>query len=171
MFSANATTTVDIVPVNDPAFLNFQSRSLIFNEATRNEVFLFEPGDTITDSDGITLEWISLEIISPVDSYDAFAVNIGTSNLVVDYRSASEGERRLLNISGTADNATYVEVLQTVSFVNVFPGLELANRLVEVTTYDGETESPPHSITIIIQPFDDPPMCFFGEWVCIPLQN
>lgn len=167
-FNTTATTSVNILPVNDPAFFNFQNRTINFNESTRDLVLLFLSEDTLTDSDGNTLEWVSLEIVSPIDAYDDLMVDVGTTGLIVDYRSPSEGESLLLNISGRANNTVYIGVLQTVAFSNVFPGLDLTSREVEVITYDGETESPSHDITIDILPFDDPPMCFFGEWVSMP---
>ncbi len=165
-FNATAITKVDIIPVNDPAFFSFQTRNVTFDESIQNnKLQLFESGDTLTDSDGNMLEWISLEIVSPIDVYDALMVDVSTTGLTLDYHTASENEILMLNISGRADNATYLSVLQTVAFSNVFPGIVLTSRLVEVVTYDGETESPPHTITINIQPFDDLPMCFFEEWV------
>ena len=159
-FEFTATTLVTIIPTNDPVIFSFDTRSITFNESTREPVNLFEPGDTLVDSDGNSLHWVSVIIRPTIDEMDVLFADPGTSGLLVDNSTDADGNI-VLTISGYANFSTYENVLQTLTFQNTYPGLNLDNRTVEIVTFDGETESPPTLIVISIDSFDDLPVCYF----------
>jgi hypothetical protein len=162
-FISMATTRVTIIPTNDRAIITFGdgTRSLVYDESARIPLNLFNENDTITDSDGNTLDWLAIRLTPGVDSSDVIAVDVEGTGLMVTTTTASDGEV-LLNISGNADLSDYESILNSVTFVNVFPGMAQAPRRLEVVTYDGETPSAVHPITIAIDSFNDPPLCFFN---------
>ena len=138
-------------------------RTLVFNETTRTPVSLFEPTDNITDSDGQTLQWLSIEI-TPTYMMDMLLGDRLDTGLSLEVTATDTGNI-LLNVSGEANHSTYERVLQSISFVNDFPGINTTRRLVQVITFDGTTTSPPHEIFIAVDQFDDDPMCFFNTLV------
>ena len=158
VFSNSAFTTVIIIPTNDPAFFNFTTRQLVFDEASRIPLFLFSQNDTLIDPDGGTLQWITISIVSPIDPNDALVADIQGMGLQV-YGSGGG----MLNISGEGSFRDYERVLDTVAYNNLFPGMNLTERVITVFTFDGMTESFVHLITINVTSFDDQPMCFFDN--------
>lgn len=161
-----ATTTVQVVSTNDRAILTFSggSRDLMYDESVREPIALFGGDDTITDSDGETLVWLTIRLTPGVDVNDVLAADAGSTGLTVSVVTSADGEV-FLNISGSAEHALYESVLTSVTFVNTFPGMALDTRRLEVVPFDGETESDTYFITIAIDSFDDPPMCFFNQEV------
>lgn len=161
-----ATATVHVVSTNDQAILTFAggSRDLTYDEFLREPIALFEGNDGITDSDGDTLVWLTVQITPGVDINDVLAADTGDTGLMVSVVMSDDGEV-LLNISGKAEHALYESVLTSVTFVNTFPGMAQDERRLEVVTFDGETESDTYYITIAIDGFDDPPMCSFTQEV------
>ena len=138
-------------------------RTLVFNETTRTPLSLFEPTDNITDSDGQMLQWVSIEI-TPTYTMDMLLGDSLDTGLSLEVTTTDTGNI-LLNMSGEANHSIYERVLQSVRFVNDFPGINTTQRLVQVVTFDGMTASPPHEIFIAVEDFDDDPMCFFNTLV------
>ena len=168
-FTSTAASFVRIIPTNDPTIFSFENRSLTFNEATRAPIYLLMPGDTLVDSDDNALQWVVFEISPALDESDEISLDPATTELTIN----SEGSK--LNISGYASFSIYEVALTNVTFRNSYLGLSLETRVVQVVTFDGETESPPTEITITIVPFDDAPVCYFrntpvsGTLTYIPL--
>ena len=163
-FSFTASTLVFIIPTNDPAVFTFNNSVVVFDEMARTPVKLFQPNDTLTDPDGNTLWWLTVQIWPSVDEMDILSADPDTSNSVdVDLNADMD----MLNISGYANFSIYEMVLQTVTFSNLFPGINLANRTIRIVTFDGETESPPTLINLRIDAFDDIPMCYFNAMVSV----
>ena len=161
LFRNTAFTIIEIIPTNDPAFIDITNPNITFNETTRDPLNLFSSNDTISDDDGDSLDMIRIVIYPTNDLMDILAADpVGTGLNVT--LSTNPNDNTQLVISGTANFSTYIQVLQTVTFANNFPGIDRTTRLVNVYTFDGMTESPPHQIRIVIDPFDDPPICFFG---------
>ena len=158
VFSSSAFTTVNIIPTNDPAFFNFTTRQLVFDEASRTPLYLFSQNDTLIDPDGGTLRWITISIISPIDPNDTLVADVQGTGLQV-YGSGGG----MLNISGEGSFVDYERVLDTVTYNNLFPGMNVTERIITVVTFDGTTESFIHLITINVTSFDDQPMCFFDN--------
>ena len=158
VFNSSAFTTVIIVSTNDPAFFNFTSRQLMFDEEVRSPLYLFSQNDTLVDPDGGTLQWITVTIVSPTDPNDTLVADVQGTGLRV-YGSGG----RVLNISGEGDFNDYERVLSTVRYNNLFPGMNTTERVITVLTFDGMTESFVHLINISVVPFDDQPMCFFDN--------
>lgn len=163
-FNSTAVATVEIVPTNDPAFFNFTTRELTFDESTRTPVNLFSQDDVLIDPDenGGFLQWITISIISPNDPDDVLEGNDQGSGL-----SINPNDGRLLNISGNGSFAQYEAVLNTVVYYNNFPGMNTTERMINVSTFDGMTVSFVHSVIITVIPFDDQPMCYFDMLVSI----
>ena len=158
VFASSAFTTVIIIPTNDPAFFIFISRQLMFDEETRTPLSLFSQNDTLIDPDGGTLQWITITIISPNDPNDTLVADVQGTGLQVNGYSG-----RVLNISGQGSFMDYERVLNTVMYNNLFPGMDITERMIHVFTFDGTTLSFVHNITIIVIPYDDPPICFFDN--------
>lgn len=165
VFSHTAYTTVEIISTNDPAFISIAALNITFNETSREPLNLFPSNVTISDDDGDYLEMVRIVIYPTVDEMDVLAADSAGTGLNITATTNSDGNIQL-TISGRANFSAYAQVLQTVTFVNVFPGISLTERTLNVYTFDGMTESPAHQIFIsIIDPFDDPPICFFGMLV------
>ena len=161
-FSTTAFTTVEIIPTNDPAILNFTERVLTFDESTREPVYLFEQGDALLDPDmdGGTLLWVVIQIVAPDDPNDTLMANVQGTDLTVSF-----SDSRLLNISGNGTFSQYETVLSTVVYYNNFPGMNLEDRVIHVLTFDGKDISFVQLINVTIIPFDDQPMCYFNMLV------
>ena len=162
IFSSTAFTTVDVIPTNDPPFVNFTQQALTFNEATRSPVNLFGQEDSLVDLDGDTLQWVTIEIVSPNDPNDVLVADVRGTGLTVNFN----GSRRL-NISGDGNFTQYEAVLSTAVYFNNFPGMDLAERVINVFTFDGMTVSFVQSVNVTILPFDDQPMCYFNTLVSV----
>ena len=158
IFSSSAFTTVIIIPTNDPAFFNFITRQLVFDEGSRTPLYLFSQNDRIIDPDGGMLQWITISIVSPMDPNDTLVADVQGTGLQV-YGSGGG----MLNISGEGSFIDYERVLDTVTYNNLFPGMDITKRIITVVTFDGTTESFVHLISINVIPFDDQPMCFFDS--------
>ena len=157
--NSSAFTTIEIIPTNDPAFFNFTSQELIFNESTRMPINLFSQDDNVlVDPDGNMLQWITIGIVSPNDPNDTLVADVQGTGLEVNGYGG-----RMLNISGEGSFKDYERVLNTVTYNNLFPGLNTTERVITVVTFDGMNESFAHFITINITSFDDHPMCFFDN--------
>lgn len=162
-----ATTSIQIIPTNDRAELDLVGgtpRTLTFDEAARTPLNLFQPNDNITDFDGNSLEWLSIQLTPGVDLGDILTAEEEGTGLEMTVESYNDGAT-LLNISGNADLSAYETVLKSVTFLNTFPGISRAPRTFEIVLFDGETESVTYMITVNIEDFNDPPICFFGEVV------
>ena len=160
-----ATTQVEILPTNDPVFFNFEEKILSYREEEGQAINLFTANDVLSDSDGSSLESVHITIVSDLnfDPFDILFADAGSSGLTVTADSDALG--RTLVISGSANFSVYESVLQTVTFVNTFPGILPHQRNITVITFDGMTSSPIHTILINIVLFDDPPICYFDELV------
>ena len=159
----SAYTTINIISTNDPAIIFQGERILTFNERTRMPLSLFYSTDTISDPDGSTLTWIYISITNETVGrfgFDMLTADYTATNLLVTNESSTT-----LNISGTASFLDYELVLQTVTFSNIYPGIEDHPRVVTVQTFDGE--GPPGNLTIRINiaSINDPPICYFGQVV------
>ena len=161
-FAFNASTFINIIPTNDPAILNINNSIVIFNEMAQVPVNLLQSSDTLTDSDGTnSLSWLTVTIIPPIDEFDVLSVDTGASNLEI--HPISNG----LNITGYANFSVYTSILQNLTFFNPSPNINVANRSIHFITFDGEIESPPTEITVVIDSFDDIPVCYFTTTVSI----
>ena len=158
VFTSSAFTTVIIIPTNDPAFFNFTSRQLTFDEEARTPLYLFSQNDTLIDPDGGTLQWITITIISPSDPNDMLVADVQGTGLQINGYGGS-----MLNISGEGSFMDYERVLNTVTYNNLFPGMDTMERMIHVFTFDGTTLSFVHNITVNVTPYDDPPICFFDN--------
>ena len=158
-FSVSAQTIVRIIPTNDPAQLNFNERVALFDEMSQTPVNLFLSTDFLADPDGNTLTWAVVEIRPAIDEMDILSVDVGTSGLEISSGNA------MLNISGYANFSVYEAVLRSLTFHNPSPALNLSNRTILITLFDGETESPSTFITVVIDAFDDGPVCYFNSMV------
>ena len=131
----------------------------MFDESARIPINLFSQDDNVlTDPDGGTLQWITISIVSPIDPNDTLVADARGTSLQI-YGNGG----RMLNISGEGGFVDYERVLNTVMYNNVFPGMNITERMIHVFTFDGMTVSFVHNISIVVIPFDDQPMCFFDN--------
>jgi len=159
----SAYTTINITSTNDPATIFQGERTLTFNERTRIPLSLFNSTDTISDPDDSMLTWIYIAITNESVGrfgYDTLMADYGATNLQITNET-----RTSLNISGMASFKDYESVLQTVTFSNIYPGIEGHTRTVIIQTFDGQGPPGNQTIRINIAPFNDPPICYFGELV------
>ena len=165
-FISTATTTVRVIPTNDRPIITLAGtpRILIFDEVGRRPVSLFSVNDTITDDDGSTLEWLSIVLSPGIDTLDVLNGNRGTNPLHVNITTFSDGAISL-NITGNANFAAYEEVLNSITFSNIFTGISQVPRIFQVEAFDGLNSSNIQNIRIDIGQFNDPPVCYFGQVV------
>lgn len=164
IFTVRATSTVQLVPTNDPVFISFYpTKTLSYQEETGNPLALFQ-NDTLSDSDGNNVENIMITIDNLFDPNDILMVDVSDSGLRVAISNESN-TAHTLTLYGNASLAVYQGVLRSVYFVNTFPGLNTAQRSIAVVTSDGVTQSPLHTVLVDIIPFDDPAICYFGRLV------
>ena len=162
--SAEAITTIEIMPTNDRPVLTLATRDFLFDESARLPLRLFNAsGTTISDNDGDSLDWVTVNLTPGVDSNDRLTADVGETGL--EMAITYEEDAVLLNISGTAMFSVYEEVLGSVEFVNTFPGISQVSRRIVVELFDGGVSSVPSLISISISGFNDPPLCFFSEIV------
>ncbi len=163
-FVAMATSTVQLMSTNDPIFVSFYpTKNLTYDEESQQPLSLFQT-DTLSDSDGDTLQNITISIANIFDENDQLAAEAGDLDLEVTV-SNSSGAAHTLVLSGDASLDVYETVLRSVTFISTFPGLNTYQRNITVVTCDGITESPPHYILLDIVPFDDPSICYFNQLV------
>jgi len=152
---------VELIPVNDPAQFNFTNITITFNEANREPVMLFKSTDIIVDpdQDGGNLSYATLKLWTFVHEADILSIGSISSGSSLNV----ESNRTHVNISGVAPIKEYEDILKTATFVNKCFDIPSTPRHVIVNTFDGKENSIGPNITIKINPFDDPPLCFFGE--------
>ena len=161
--SITAYITINIIPTNDPAFIFDGTRTLTFNEQTRMPLSLFNMADTISDTDGDSLAWVYITITNDTaGTYDMLAADVGSTSLRINMVSATT-----LNITGIASFSVYEAVLQTVTFSNIFPGLQTNTRTINIQTFDGQGPPGNQTIEINIDPSNDPPICYFNQVVSL----
>ena len=161
-FSFSASTLVVIVPTNDPTVFSFNNSVIIFNETARIPVNLLRANDTLIDPDSSHLQWLTVEIRPSINVMDALFADPENSNLQID-TSTSTNNNFLLTITGFANFSVYQTVLQTLTFYNPFPGINLTNRSIHLVTFNGETVSPPTIVNVHIDSFDDVAVCHFAS--------
>ncbi len=158
-----AFTTINLTSTNDPAVLFEGVRTLTFDEQTRAPLSLFTAADAISDPDGSVLTWVYIAI-----SNDTVG-NFGYDNLTADFATTNlrimNEPRTTLNISGTASFSDYESVLRTVTYSNIYPGIQAHPRIVNIQTFDGLGPAGNQTIQMDIRTFNDPPICYFDEVV------
>lgn len=149
---------VVLIPVNDPAQFNFFNRTIVFDEATRDPVPLFENDDTISDpdQDGGNLTYVTLTLWPIVHEGDTLSINSTSIQPLVS------SNRTHINISGVAPIEDYKSILENVTFVNRRVDSPPVTRQIIVNTFDGYNSSMGPVIHVSINTTDDPPVCFFG---------
>ena len=160
--SDTAITLVHIIPTNNYALLVFNaSQNLTYTEANQ-PVHLFTGLTNIIDPDPVAfLQWMTVTISNPSvgDVLNITAPFPG--NLTVPVTTATS-----LNISGSANLATYIKALQNVTYSNSYIALQNGQRTVAVVTFDGTVQSPQQNFFISVYAVDNPPICYFGNMVC-----
>lgn len=169
-FINTATTTINVISTNDRAIITLADppRVLTFDEQRRVPIQLFNGNDSITDTDGNTLQWLTITLSPSVDINDTLNASVAMDTGLEVHMSE---DLMSLNISGTASLSMYQTALQSVNFTNTFPGLTPGIRNIEVVAFDGETPSVVQTISVNVSDFDDPPMCFFNQLVTKSLSH
>ena len=157
--SSMAYIVVELIPTNDPAQFNFSNRTIVFYEANRDPVMLFEPSDVIVDpdQDSDNLTYATLTLWPVRHEGDTLSIgSVNTPSLLM-----INSNRTHIKIHGEAPIEEYENILRTATFVNRRFDSPPTSRRVIVNTFDGEDNSIGPEITIMINITDDPPLCFF----------
>ena len=170
-YTVYAIATVTLEPVNDPPII--PEATVIFNETTREPVYLFDTSNIIDDSDHDVLVWITLEIDPPLDSLDnltipdADYVNISWMSLSAPHGTCfpfiNNHTIQNINISGPANKSVFNDVLHRITFSNDCPGINLTQRSIRITLFDG-VDIGYSWLYVDIHNFNDAPLCYFGAW-------
>ena len=158
MFTAIGLVIVNIRNTNDLPTVVLQTTSVMYDEESDQPVYLF-PNITLCDPDPDPniLHWAQVEIVNP-DSEDT---------LQVDYTFwptlTVTTEPHSIFVYGQAPIAEYRRIISNITFENMDPALNLTDRKVRLVVSDGENTSEPVNLTIMVQPYDDPPLCFYGN--------
>ena len=173
--SSLSLATITLHPKNDPPIVYMASNTVVYSDLTKAAVNLFSNADNITDTDSLVVAWLTLEIVSPTDSRDNLSVSMVPVGLVISPQStipptnsacfpfAANNSYQFLNISGMDTFASYEAVLRSATFANDCPDLDLSERIVVATVSDGINTNTVN-VTVNITEFDDPPLCYFGNW-------
>ena len=158
MFTANGSVIVNIRNTNDLPTVMLQATSVMYDEELDQPVYLFS-NITLSDPDpdpGM-LHWAQVEIVNP-DSEDMLQVDYTFwPTLTVTTQPHS------ISVYGQAPIAEYSRIISNITFENTDPALNLTDRRVRLVVSDGENTSEPVYLTIMVQPYDDPPLCFYGN--------
>ena len=158
MFTANGSVIVNIININDLPTVALQVASVTYDEESDQPVYLF-PDITLSDPDPdpSMLHSAEVEIVNP-DSEDLLQVNYTFwSTLTVTTQP------HYISVYGQAPIAEYGHIISNITFRNTDPALNLTNRTVRLVVSDAENTSEPVYLTIVVQPYDDPPLCFYGN--------
>ena len=174
---AIANATVTVYPVNDPPELPVVT--IVFNESTRDPVYLFTSEIEIDDSDNNTLEWIRIRI-EPVDFLDnltLFTDSIDNINFTLSggdsapktscFPAKNNETTQTIKLYGPASTEDFNNAIHNITFSNVCPGLNTSQRSIEITLFDGVDEFVSW-VYVDISAIDDVPVCYFGQW---PVSN
>ena len=172
--SEESLATITLRPKNDPPRVCIRNDTVVYDDLTKAAVRLFSTADRIEDTDSTELVWLTLEIISPIDSRDNLSVSLesGLSLLAQStiaptnsacFPFAANNTYQFLNISGAAMFASYEQVLHSATFANDCPDLDLSQRIIVATVSDGIITNTVN-VSLNITDYDDPPLCYFGDW-------
>ena len=170
---ATAYATVTVYPVNDPPKLS--NVTIVFNESTKEPVYLFSSETSVEDSDNDTLEWITIEI-EPTDFLDNLTLlttemgNINVSLVGGDlapkttcFPTKNNQTTQSIALYGPASTEDFNNAIHNITFSNNCPGLNTTTRLIRVTVFDG-VDVFVSWVYVNISAIDDLPVCYFGQW-------
>lgn len=149
------TTTVRVLPVNDPPIVDLDGFS---TPAIDAEAYfdvgagaaLLAPNLDLEDVDNTELVAASVTLLNRPDGrYELLNVNNPTSaNVSIEYDLAA-GQ---LTLTGRASIADYTQILRTLRYNNLRDNPQRANRTLEVQVSDGSDLSQPARLTLRLRP-------------------
>lgn len=173
-FNAVAMATITLYPKNDPPCVSTNNTKIVYNERARVPINLFSSTDRITDSENDTISWVTIEIYQSLDNRDNLSLSVATDINVLQQSTtiptdsncfpfAANNTYQFLNFSGIAMPSSYEQILHNITFNNDCPDMNSFQRTVIITASDG-ISSKSINISINISEYDDPPLCYFGNW-------
>ena len=176
-----AFTLISFMSINDAPFgdLNGFKVPGIDNNVTfveeRGPVPLLDSDSFIMDVDNVTLSYISVRVINPMDGPDEILAvrNVSerspdsTRDVVITLNYLPEvvldSESSLLTISGLKTVYEYQEVLKTLSYNNIADEPDQTDRTIEIILNDGLLDSDPLYVGIRMELINDSP--YFNDTV------
>jgi Ca2+-binding RTX toxin-like protein len=142
--SNTATSSINIIAVNDPPFLDVDTTTDGTNFAT-----IFTTGGTgtavvnvgntsVIDPDNTNIESATVTLVNPLGGASE---SLSASGLPAGFNQNYNASTGLLNITGSATLAEYEALLGRVIYNNIDPDPDLSDRTVQFVLNDGELDS------------------------------
>ena len=160
-FSNSTSVSLSIINVNDKPNITLVTTTVQFDELEGAPVQLFNGAVEDVDPGPDILAWATVTITPVVDPNDTLIYND------TGYSVSSTSVEQSLNISLLTNTSQTAERLSKVSFYNPAGNLNQSSRTIQFVISDGEEESEPAVVTVMIVPFDDSPICYFGNEVSV----
>ena len=172
-FNNTSIATVTLIPINDAPIVIVSD--VIFNETTRDPVYLFPPDVSIDDSDDDLIFAAVIFVMSPFDSMDNITVPDMPGLAIIRQAepnpepsvcspAVNEYTIQRITINGVLNKTEYNYALSNITFSNDCPGLLLTPRHIRIVISDDRMETGVINMDVNIGAVDDPPYCFFGTW-------
>ena len=151
--SAATTSTIDIIPVNDPPTVTDAGATVTYTES--DAPLTIDSTLTVGDVDDTNIESATVVISGGlVSAEDVLAANVGATGISASYNSTNG----TLTLTGSATLAQYESVLESVTYDNTNDdNPNTTDRVITWTVNDGDANSAATTSTIDIIPVNDPP--------------
>ncbi len=146
---ATGTVVANVTAVNDPPVLSGLPTALTYTEdATPLRIM---NGALVVDVDSAMLAGATVRLTNAADGDAESLAATAVAGISAVY------EEGALQLSGVASLAAYQQVLRTVAYRNTSQDPDAADRLIEITVSDASSASAPRTVTVRVQPVNDPP--------------
>ena len=157
--SQPALTTVIIQPVNDPPVIRLgatQDVVLVYSE-TIGSLELVSEAFTLSDDDSDMLSFVNITVVNFQPGIDRFNYSTQGTSIVAEFLAGT------LLLSGPANLADFLSVLQTVTYINGYVESDQFDQLVggqtiQFTAHDGSSPSQVASAFVTFSAVNDPPL-------------
>ncbi|MGL5080025.1 MAG: beta strand repeat-containing protein, partial [Microcoleaceae cyanobacterium] len=163
--SNTATSTIQIIPINDPPTLDLDSLDSAVTGTGFATTFT-EDGPAvkignpdnilITDPDDLNMEFATAQIINVQDASAERLIIDGT--LPSGISASFSGNSEVIQLSGVASREAYETAIGQVSYDNLSDNPTSGTRTIQATVSDGAISSNLASSIITIVPVNDPPV-------------
>ncbi|MCB1057400.1 MAG: cadherin-like domain-containing protein [Acidobacteria bacterium] len=154
--SAPATSTIQVISVNDPPVVTTTGGATSFVED--GGAVVVDAGLTITDADNANLVSATVTITNLQDGAAETLAASACAGLTVVPGSGT------LAISGSQPLATYQTCLRSVTYNNSSQDPDPTSRIVRFVVNDGTDPSAPADKTVTVTPVNDPPVAGADSW-------
>ncbi len=149
--TATGTVVATVTPVNDPPALTGLSASALPYAEDASPTRLM-PGVVVVDVDNAVLAGATVRLTNPLDGdAEQLSAAPGSTGIAAVYEDGA------LRLSGAASLAAYQQVLRSVAYHNTSQDPDATPRILAVTAADALLSSPAYTLTVQVQPVNDPP--------------